>query len=200
MVPPEARMALTKEAEGRAALSEADLVQEVRRGNADAFEVLVRRHLPAAHGLAMSLVADSDAADDICQDGFILALERIGQLREPDRFRSWLLSIVRNRALNVRAAESRKDASGIDPAGIAIEAAGPDADLEWKELEEGIHQATESLTAMQKSVFLLHDMEGMNHREIADSLGISKGSSRVHLHMARRAVKNRLNGFLPEEV
>jgi len=176
-------------------VSDADLVGEVRRGNASAFEALVRRHLPAAHGLALSIVGDADDAEDVCQDGFILALKRIGQLRDPVLFRVWLLSIVRNRALNFRASLARR--SGPEPEALNLPSMlpGPDGDVEREELHEEIRRATKGLTDMQVRVFLLHDIEGLNHGEIADSLGISRGASRVHLHMARRLVKSRLSGL-----
>lgn len=189
------RALLTVDFNGSPDVSDAALVGKVRQGNAAAFEALVRRHLPVAHGLALSIVRDGDDADDVCQDGFILALERIGQLRDPALFRVWLLSIVRNRALNFRASLARR--SGPEPEALNLPSTvpAPDRDVEGEELHEEVRRAAEGLTDMQVRVFLLHDIEGLNHGEIAESLGISRGSSRVHLHMARRLVKSRLSGL-----
>jgi len=200
MVRPGAGTLLNREMEGRAASSDAELVEEVREGIAEAFEVLVRRYLRAAHGLAMSIVVDADEADDVVQDGFILALRRIHQLREPAAFRNWLLSIVRNRAINTRVSAARRIESGLDEIQVVSDAATPDADLERVEFQREVQKAAEGLTKMQRRVFLLHDIEGKNHGEIAESLGISKGSSRVHLHMARRGLQGRLIGHYSKDM
>jgi RNA polymerase sigma-70 factor (ECF subfamily) len=191
---------LSKDFNGSPEHSDAELVGEVRRGSPSAFEALVRRHLRAAHGLAISIVGDADEADDICQEGFILALKRIEQLREPGLFRSWLLAIVRNRALNGKAGQVRRGGPSVEEVMIPSGAPGSDAAVEWNELLREVQRTAEGLTEMQKNVFLLHDVEGMDHGEIAESLGISRGSSRVHLHMARRAVQSRLNGYSLEDV
>ena len=72
---------------------DAEVVRAVGRGDSEAFEILVRRHLPAAHGMAMSLLRDSDDADDVCQDAFVSALKRIHQLRDPASFKLSLIHI-----------------------------------------------------------------------------------------------------------
>ena len=191
---------MSNDYDGSPGTSDAQLVRDVRLGNSEAFEALVRRHIRSAHGLAMSIVADRDEADDVCQDAFISALQRVGQIRNPERFRSWLLSIVRNRALNVRSFESRRTGPRVEEVMIPADTPSPEADLEWNELGEEIRTATDGLTETQKRVFVLHDMEGCNHGEIAESLGISRGSSRVHLHMARRVVKGRLTRYYDEDL
>ena len=171
----------------------------MKKGDSKAFESLVRRHVRAAHGLAMSIVHDPDEADDICQDGFVAALQSIHKLRTPDRFRGWLLSIIRNRALNACAFRSRRSGPRMDDVRIPSEAPGPDSGVEWTELMEDVRSAAEELTETQRKVFLLHDVEGYNHEEVAVAMGISRGASRVHLHMARRAVRARLSHAFSEE-
>jgi len=178
---------------GRIGPTDAELVRAVLQGNSEAFGVLVRRHVRAGHAVAMSILGDADEADDVCQDGFILALERLHQLREPSRFRSWLHSVIRNRALNVQASRSRRAGPELAELRVVSGLPAPDWEVERSEVREEIRKAAECLTVTQERVFLLHDVEGMTHGEIAESLGISIGSSRVHLHMARRAVRSRLS-------
>ena len=72
------------------------LVANVRRGDSRAFDQLVRRHLRAAHAVARSQLRNPDDADDVCQEAFIKALKRIDDCRDPEKFRAWLLTIVRN--------------------------------------------------------------------------------------------------------
>ena len=179
--------------DGNPGTSDGELVGAVRQGSSEAFESLVRRHIRAAYSFAMSIVEDGDEADDICQDAFISALRRIEQLREPERFRSWLMSIVRNRALNVRSFQSRRAGPSVDEMALPSEEPGPESDLKQREIGEEVLKAAEGLTKTQRRVFILHDLEGFDHAEIARSLGISRGASRVHLHMARRVMRGSMH-------
>ena len=83
--------------------SDRTLVVRVRTGDPRAFELLVRRHLRIAHAVARTtLNGDADEVDDVVQESFIVALQKIDECRDPARFRAWLLTIVRNRAHNQR--------------------------------------------------------------------------------------------------
>lgn len=169
-------------------LTDADLVARVRRGDGRAFESLVRRHLRAARAVARTTVGNEDDADDVVQEAFIRALERIDDC-DPARFRAWLLTIVRNRAHNYRERERVRETAPLDPELAGSDRNDPSRALERRELAEEIGVALESLTSLQRSVVLLYDFEGWKHAEIAAELGISSGSSRVHLHAARRALR-----------
>jgi RNA polymerase sigma-70 factor (ECF subfamily) len=188
----EGREDLSRGPVGDKAASDSELVGAVRKGDARAFESLVRRYLPSAHGIALAITRDPDQADDVCQDAFVIALQRLGQLREGGSFRSWLLTIVRNRALNLLSGERRRAALPLEAVREAQPYGGPEADFRSKEIRSELKAALPHLTALQRQVFVLHDVEGMDHEEIALSLGISSGSSRVHLHMARRRLRNEL--------
>jgi RNA polymerase sigma-70 factor (ECF subfamily) len=179
---------------------DAELVRQVAAGDSAAFETLVRRHLAAAHAAAFDILQDGDDAEDVCQDAFITALRRIKQLNEPDRFRPWLITIVRNRALDVKtSARVRMQDASVDS--VTLPAADRTSDrIERAELRSDLAQALDSLTRLQRDVLLRHDYEGMRHGEIARELGISAGASRFHLHVARKAMRallrNRHNGEL----
>lgn len=171
---------------------DADLVRQVAGGDHSAFETLVRRHLAAAHAAAFDILQDADDAEDVCQDAFITALRRIQQLKEPDRFRPWLISIVRNRALDVKtSAHARMQDASVDTS--IMPAASRTSDrVERAELRSDLARALDSLTRLQRDVILRHDYEGMRHGEIARELGISAGASRFHLHVARKAMRSLL--------
>jgi RNA polymerase sigma-70 factor, ECF subfamily len=165
------------------------LVGMTCHGNERAFAELVRRHLPMAHSVARSVVGSPDEADDVCQEAFLAALRNIEQCRHPDRFRRWLLTIVRNRALNRVRSESRKGTVSVDLVGECAGSEDPHADLERKELRFKLHGLARTLSATQERVFRLHDAEGWGYGEIAEELGISYGACRVHLHMARKRLR-----------
>jgi RNA polymerase sigma factor (sigma-70 family) len=75
----------------------------------------------------------------------------------------------------------------------------PLADLEREELKGAFNAAVQHLSGLRRKVFVLHDVEGLDHGEIARELGISRGASRVHLHFARRTVRDRLSRDWLEE-
>jgi RNA polymerase sigma-70 factor (ECF subfamily) len=165
------------------------LVAMTCQGNERAFAELVRRNIPMAHTLAKSVVGSPDEADDICQEAFLAALRSIEQCRRPDRFRSWLQSIVRNRALNHLASESRRATVSMDVVGECAGLEDPSIDLERKELRFKLYGMAQTLSATQERVFRLRDVEGWNYGEISEELGISHGACRVHLHMARKRLR-----------
>lgn len=168
------------------------LVLAAQRGDRDAFEALVRRHLAAAHGLATRLTGNPDDADDVCQDAFLTALEKIRQCREPERFRAWLLTIVRNR-INDQRRRARVRAATVPLASVKSPVAGPVREAARAELREQLNTAMDSLTKLQREVLVLHDYEGLLHREIAEKLGVSVMSSRFNLHRARKAMRAKLS-------
>lgn len=179
---------------------DAELVVRAQQGDADAFELLVRRHLRTAHATALSCVDDADDAEDVVQDAFVTALRCIRDCREPAKFRAWLLTIVRNRAHNLRAFHAvRQTGRGIAADEVGGSADGPVLTAARTELRTHLAEAVATLTELQRSVLLLHDMEGWRHAEIGEHLRISAGASRFHLFVARRAVRARLAGHYDGE-
>lgn len=169
-----------------------ELVRSARAGDAAAFEQLVRRHLRAAYSVALAVTNDPSDAEDVTQDAFIAALERLEECKDPDRFSGWLLRIVRNRALNLRRAQAVRTARPLVEAVDARSTASPEQDASRALLREDLTAALGELTETQRQVVLLHDLEGYRHREIGDLLGISEGASRFHLSTARAALRGLL--------
>ncbi len=173
--------------------TDAILVARVRRGDSRAFDLLVRRHLRTAHAVARARLDNPADADDVCQDAFIKALQRIDDCRNPAGFRGWLLAIVRNTAHNHRQYERLRVATPIENVVSAASRDDPFADTRNSELRSRLSEAMQHLTELQRKVLILYDLEGWKHGEIARELGISAGSSRVHLHVARKAMRKRLS-------
>ena len=165
-------------------------------GEANAFAALARAYLRAAYSVALAIVSRAADAEDVAQDAFVVALERIDTCREPRRFAGWLLQIVRNRARNWLDRRRLRDVAAHelpDLAGgnaIRPEAAG---------LRERLVAALGELSPQQREVVLLHDLEEWTHLEIGIALGISEVMSRQQLFQARRALRGRLaEKALPE--
>lgn len=178
-------------------LPDTDLVLRTRRGDAAAFDALVRRHYRTAYLVALGQTGNRADAEDACQDAFIRALERLDDC-EPATFVGWLLRIVRNRASNVRDFQRLRSGSPLElvERGTPPEATGR---LERQELAGRLESALAALTPMQREVVLLHDVEGLSHRQIAEQVGCSEVMSRQHLFVARRALRAELGAELLEE-
>ena len=173
--------------------TDASLVARARGGDAAAFETLVRRHYRAAYSVALATIGNEADAEDVCQDAFVRALEKLDGCREPAKFSAWLLRIVRNRAHNHRDYLERRSGAPLDSVPEPSSGSTP-RPAERVELRERLEAAVRTLSNVRREVLLLHDLEGWRHREIADALGISTGMSRQHLMHARRAVRQILAG------
>lgn len=174
--------------------SVADLVARARRGEAAAFDQLVRRHYRAAYAVALAVLGRAADADDVAQDAFVAALERLEDCREPARFSGWLVRIVRNRALH--ALEKRAHREPRDDAG-EVATAGTAGDVV---LRAHLLAALATLSGVQREIVLLHDLDGWTHAEIAEALGLTETNCRQHLFTARRALRAELSALAPEEV
>lgn len=173
--------------------TDAQLVELARGGDPDAFERLVRRHLRAAYLVALAAIGEVADAEDICQDAFIIALERLDDCRYPDRFLAWLLRIVRNQAHSLRRRQRVRRALPLEGANAEVDRrADPARDAARAEIRDRLLRELEELSEVQREVLLLHDLEGWKHREIAEQLGIPEGTVRAHLSYARRNMRERL--------
>jgi len=175
---------------------DAELVEGARLGDAGAFDALVRRYARAAFAVALTATHDDQDAEDVCQDAFVRALERLEECRRPSQFAGWLLAIVRHRAQNVRRREQVRRAAPLERT-VMANGDSPARDAERSELRARLTQALGTLATGECEVVLLHDLEGRTHGEIAEALGISEVSSRQRLFQARRRLREQLQDLAP---
>ena len=164
----------------------AELVARARRGESSAFDQLVRRHLRAAFAVALAVLGRPADAEDVAQEAFVAALERLDDCREPARFSGWLLQIVRNRALHALAKRKLRD-----PSDHVIEL-GREPVVGDVVLRAHLLVALAKLSPVQREVVLLHDLDEWTHAEIAEALELSEVNCRQHLFTARRALRAEL--------
>jgi len=150
------------------------------RGDTEAFERLYRRHAGRVAALARWLVGGPDI-DDAVQDVFIRTWQKLGTFAGQSAFRTWLHRVAVNLLLRRRQNQARDRRRDGDSAVLGDLAAPP----RHPELRLAIERAVEGLPAGAREVFVLHDMEGYKHDEIAEALGIDSGTSRSQLHRAR---------------
>jgi len=167
-----------------------ELVEAARRGSGGAMDALYRRFAPVVHGVLLGYVQKADA-DDLTQDVFESALQRLGQLRDAAAFPGWLLGIARNAALGAK--RRRMPATGLE-----IEAVDAQASAEDRLDAAHALAAIRALPEAYRETLLLRLVEGLSGPEIAARTGLMPGSVRVNLHrgmaMLREALSEERNG------
>jgi RNA polymerase sigma-70 factor (ECF subfamily) len=171
--------------------TDAELVHSVRRGDRRAAARLLERYLRPSRAVALAVTGVEADADDVCQEAFVTAIERIDDCRDPSRFGKWLLQIVRNRARNLIRAAAVRPTVALDD-NLPAAQRTPAAELERSELRERLLGALAEIPEQHREVVLLHDLEGWKHREIGERLGLPEGTVRSHLHHARRKLRRLL--------
>jgi RNA polymerase sigma-70 factor (ECF subfamily) len=191
------------EPEGMA--EDAALVERARRGDADAFNHLAKKHLKAVHAAALSVTGEASDAEDVVQDAFVIALERLDDCQPAEKFRPWILTITRNRALDllrrnrVRRYEPLETDEGTNDSISASRDPSPLKQTELADAREHLQAAIATLTPVRREVLLLYDLEGWSHAEIAEHLQLATPTVRSHLFLARRDLRARLSPELHTE-
>ena len=175
-----------------------ELVRRARAGDERAFGELVDRYARSAYAVALSVTKRHEDAEDAVQESFLVALERLDECRNPERFVGWLTTIVRNRARNLIRRESIRRTEEV-PEGASTDRPAPDEATERRELRGMLEDALAELPEVQREIVLLHDLEGWKHREIADRLEMPSGTVRSHLHYARKALREILGPWLGDQ-
>jgi RNA polymerase sigma factor (sigma-70 family) len=175
------------------ARSDAELVAAVRAGDQDAFTDLYREHVDSVRRVAYHLVGDADGTADAVQDTFARALQHLDDLREPDRFRPWLLSIARHAATDQLRARKRVTSFG-ESEEEAIEAtgAGPESLVEVRELAEMVQGCVAGLSKRDAAAITMVTQLGFTPAQVADALGVTPGAAKVIVHRARRRLRSAL--------
>lgn len=166
-----------------------DLVRRAQDGDASAFEALYWAHAGRVYALCLRMTADATRATTLTQDTFVRAWKRLPSFRGESAFGSWLHRVAVNVVLGEMRARQRRTAR-----------LQPTADLERYDRpaptgESGmdLERAIAALPPQARAVLVLHAIEGYRHDEIADLLGIAAGTSKAHLHRARRLLRDALD-------
>lgn len=186
------------EGRGSADLSDADLVRAVLAGSREAFAVLYTRHAGAVGRAVSDNVHHPEARLDTVQESFTRALNRLETLREPERFRPWLLQIARNAAIDSRRATVATRTTSIDEEDapeLRCDDPGPEHVAEVRTLAEALRNGFAMLSPRDAAALSLSVHLGFGPAEVAAALDISYGNAKVVLHRAR----NRLRAALDQD-
>lgn len=167
-------------------------IDAVKRGDASAYDYLVSKYMKRVVSIAWGIVRNAHDAEDLAQEAFVKAYQTIGRFKTGQPFGPWIYRIVTNLALDVVKHRKRfrhEELRDVEPA-----ARRDDADLLARsgELAERIDAAIQSLPEMQRIVARLYLVEEFSHAEIAAMTGLSEGTVRSHLSLARGKLKERL--------
>ncbi len=173
---------------------DATLASAAAAGEMRAFELLFSRHAGRAYALCLRMSGDRQRARELAHDAFVRAWERIGTFRGEAAFGTWLHRLTVNVVLESTRAERRRSARVAlvgDESEAPEDFADPIApDVGSRiDLERGIAL----LPPNARQVFVLHDVEGYRHDEIARQMSIAPGTVRAHLHRARKFLLTWLN-------
>jgi len=171
---------------------ESALLARVQRGDVAAFDLVVRRYLRRAFAIAYRVLGHREDAEDLVQDAFLTALERIASFDVSRPFGPWFFRIVVNRGLNARKSRAIRRTEAMPADTLEAAEPSPAGMYERTEIRDRFQAALEGLSQRQRLIVELADIDGMSGVEIAAMLGVSQGTVRWHLHMARHALRRAL--------
>jgi RNA polymerase sigma-70 factor (ECF subfamily) len=184
---------------------DAGFVARCRRGDTEAFAVLVRRHQKKMLNIAFRMIGNYDEACDVVQEAFLSAYRAIGKFRGDARFSTWLCGIVLNHSrshMKLKVARSRREAGSLDDLREAKEGSfanepccqeGSIAEqFEKRELEAKVQECISCLDGEQREVLVLRDIQGFSYEEIGGMLKLPEGTVKSRLFRARNTLKDGL--------
>ncbi len=164
-------------------------VRRAQRGDVQAFERVYQEHVGKIYGLCLRMVRDSARAEELTQDAFVRAWQKIGSFSGRATFSTWLHRLTVNLVISAeRVRQRERDRVEDTPGGVEHQPTlGRPSGLRM-DLEQAIAQ----LPDQARRVFVLYQVEGYRHGEVAKFLGIAEGTSKAHLYSARQKLKESL--------
>ena len=187
-------------------LSEAEAIRRARNGDRSVFEYLYQLHSRRVYSVCLRMIGNTTEAEDLTQEVFLLLLRKIHTFRGESAFSTWLHRL----AVNLVLMRLRKKSPPIVPIEATL---GPDDETVSPSIDIGVpdllmegsidrinlERCIQRLPAGYRTVFVLHDIEGYEHNEIAEILGRSEGDSKSQLHKARTRLREQLHEHQRDE-
>ena len=177
-------------------LLDGELVTMARGGASDAFDELYRRYQPVVTAVAIYQTSRTVDVSDIVQETFVRAWDRLGSLRNGDRFRPWVLQICRREIIDqYRRSIRRPRLNGDDELEmerLPTTVGSPEAELEGADLHTRLHAGMGRLSVRDATAITLAAQFGFGPSEIAEALGVTPNTAKVVLHRARRRLRDQV--------
>jgi RNA polymerase sigma-70 factor, ECF subfamily len=202
--------ASNREARRREADEDRELILRAQNGDQAAFRRLVERHQRRAFAIAMGLVRDENDARELVQDAFLRVYRSLNSFQGGSSFFTWLYRIVTNLAIDLMRKPGRREAelheaqaSSDEPTDFAlvsrIDGADPLDVMRRREIAARIQAALDALPPYHRGVILMREVEGMSYEEMAEAMGVSKGTIMSRLFHARQKLQRALADCYAEE-
>jgi len=180
---------LEREAEG-GATTISSLIRRAQNGDRAAFEQIYRENVGRVYAICLRMLANSTRAQELTQDAFVRAWEMIGTFRGESAFSSWLYRLAVNVVLADLRSKKRRTARVMITDDLSVydktsHTANPGSAID-------LERAIALLPERARAVFVLHDIEGYQHGEIAEITGVAEGTSKAQLHRARKLLRKAL--------
>ena len=185
-------------------LSEAEAIERAKLGDAEAFEALYSLHKRRVYSLCLRMTSNTAEAEDLTQEAFLQLFRKIGTFRGESAFSTWLHRM----AVNVVLMQLRKKSLPVVPLDDQLdteeeapkkELGGPDPLLAGSLDRLQLNRVIDALPPGYRTIFVLHDVEGYEHNEIAAMVGCSIGNSKSQLHKARMKLRELLKSSRAEK-
>jgi len=188
--------------------ADSEIVKRAQAGDHDAFRILVERYQGRAYGLALRILRNEEQAKDAVQDSFLKVYRSLDRFEGRAGFYTWLYRIVMNQCLdhkrrdksdrevewNDESAVGVLDASELaaSPAGRDADREAPDVAIERSEIRQAVARAINALPEDARRTIQLREIDGLSYKEIAETMGIPKGTVMSRLHYARQRLRELL--------
>ncbi len=187
-------------------LPEAEAIRRAQQGDAAAFERIYRLHSRRVYALCLRMVGNTAAAEDLTQEAFLQLFRKIATFRGESAFSTWLHRLAVNVVLMRLRKKTLPESSLEETTEPDEETGGPRKDIGGPDLlltgsidRVNLERAIEQLPPGYKTVFVLHDIQGYEHNEIAEIMNCSIGNSKSQLHKARMRLRELLQETLRDQ-
>jgi RNA polymerase sigma-70 factor (ECF subfamily) len=174
--------------------SDEELIRRCLEGQPDAYRLLVERYWPVTYGLARRIMDNHDEAVDVAQEAFVRAYEHLNEFTRESRFPTWLLRVTSNYALDLKRRKRARERLRVHVPTYGY-APAPDAEAIAHEEASHLSGILDELSHHQRLALVLKVVHGLETPEVARILGCSEGTVRVHLHQARKTLRDRWSGW-----
>ncbi len=189
------------------ALDDRPLVMRAKAGDLSAYDELIQRHQQRIYGLCYHLTSNHEDANDLAQDAFIKGWKALGSFKGDSSFYTWIYRVAYNSCLNhLKTRRNRTPHLSLndldtqvehDPDLVAlISNRTPRRDVDLGELQKRLNESLLKLSEEHRTVVVLHDVQGLQHDEIAKIVGCNPGTIRSRLFYARQQLQAWLSEFL----
>ncbi len=170
------------------------LIQKAQQGDQKAYNCLVMVYREGVLGMVLRICGDVSLAEDVAQDAFLRAWQKLHTFNLHTSFRNWLYRIAANRLLDILRRE--RDLSDIAQLTLAERDSSPEQQFVQNEREKAVRQAVLSLPPASRSVLVLREYENLSYQEISDILQIPAGTVMSRLNYARKKLTEILQDYL----